>query len=177
MSNLIYRTSYGLSTGVVNGQIEVEDTTLKIVKERYKNNFEIQVFGHDIHPKEARSPLFRCRNLVANIGCVYIGQDRSSVIAAHLDEACNIVKDTNKDLVVIECVTFDTGCEEVSEVLNALYNIVANEAKTHFGAIDVVVYWDLNDCEIEIVKDNTDWYSNGTVNFNDSRFGYIVLQA
>lgn len=174
MKDLCYRTSYGMANTVLDGK--VINKIDEVLRDRYKNTFNIQVYGHAILPNEAHSTLFRCRNLVANMCCVYIGRDEDNVIAAHLSEAWYMTRDIDKELVVIEGIRFDTSCEEIPEVLKALYNIVTYEVKEHYNASDVVVYWALDDSELEIVKNNTNWCSDGTLKIEDCNFGYVILE-
>lgn len=160
MSNLYCRVSYGAGTTIVDGKVE---KLPKELEESTKRGFNIQVFGDVINPKKAMSPFFKCRNLVAVIGCEYIGtgRDSKSVRAAHVSEACHKVDSLSgeiQDLVMLNNFTYDSSSKELSEVLKYLYEIIVNETKKTFNSSDnITIYWDLNDEEIEMIKNQKEW--------------------
>lgn len=175
MSNLYYTVSYGAGTSIINGKVEELPKELKKAVEKGLN---IQVFGDVIHPNNAKSPFFKCRNLLAVIGCEYIGTDRDdkSIREAHVSEACNIVDSLGngkvKDLVIVNYITFDKSNEELSEALKYLYEIVTSATKEKFNSSDnVTVYWDLNDEEKKLVEVQKEW--NSSVHLDTDN--YVIL--
>lgn len=176
MSNLYYTTNYGAGTVIIDGKVQEMPEQLR---ESYSKVFNIQVFGDAINPKDAKSPLFTCRNLLANIHCEYVGTDRSdkAIREAHISEACyradHLNTEDTKELVLINCITFDASNEELAEIIKYLYDIIVNETMKTYGSSDsIVIYWDLSEEEAEVIKNQKEW--NNRVYMDADKFVIIT---
>lgn len=168
--NSLYYTTHKPGNTVVDGKV-TEDPKEYI--NSIKGDFFIQIFGKPIMPKDAISPLFKVRNLVMNVSCTFVGTERDNSREAHISEACHRTKDINKQLVVINCISFDNRCEEIADAIDNLYEIINHEAKKSFGVVeDTVVYWELSDDEFELLKKHC---RRATVNIENNQY-YVILQ-
>ncbi len=172
METLYYQTSFGVGSYVTDaGEVKSCNHDFpERLKEDGNKEFTIFAFGHDINPEEAKSPLFRCRNMIAVLNCFYVGKDRGNMRAGHLDTACSFTDKLfnnckSKELVVIQGLGIDADDEDARNLFKSLYSIVCNETKKQFNATDdIVVCLFVNDEDMKYIKELDSWGSAFNIN-------------
>lgn len=147
MNNLYFRSSFGRGTTLdETGSIQ----PISIFRGFDDFEFETKVWGRGINPREAKSELYPCRNLLANISGVYVGKNRGNLPAAHLDDACKSVDKDGvvKDLVIIEHIGVDTSSEpyDIAMLYANIYEIVSYEIMHNYATSKNLVIC-LLDCD------------------------------
>lgn len=158
MGVLYYQTSLGVGN-YVNDEGDIMSCNNDLPKRLKDDNkeFTIFTFGHDINPKDAKSPLFRCRNMIAVLNCFYVGKDRGNMRAGHLDTACSLTDKLfnnckSKELVVVQGLGIDADDEDAKNLFESLYSIVYTETKKLFNATDIVICLFVNDSAMKYIK-------------------------
>lgn len=161
MRSLYFTTSYDEGATVSNkGDVKgIRDNLPEKYHKQSNNTLRTLVFGYAVHPKEAKSKLFPCRNLVASISSVYIGKNKEMLtVASHLHNAFNIAVKTlgnDKEVIIIEGLGIDATEEETETLINNLYGIIKNEAKRYYDiSDDIVIAWLVNNADISIFNNH-----------------------
>lgn len=146
MSNLYYQSSYGIGNEVINDEVLKPDRNLPESHRVWNDReFTLFIFGDAVELSKAKSPLFPCRDLIANLHCTYVGRDRENLPSGHLVDACECANTLNfgdkKEVIVIDG-TVDTTADDFGELVSNVFGIVSEEAEIHFNSsLDIVVYW------------------------------------
>ena len=178
MKNLYYQTSYGVGNLVMkDGVFPCNHDYPEDLQKEGENEFTIYTFGHDINPEDAKSPLFRCRDLIATIHGTYIGKRRELLRACHYETACTLADEcfsSVKELVVVDmCVDESTDKENLRSLYSNLYRIVTAEVKKQYKVSeDIVIGLFVNNDELRLIKELKEWGSARTIYEDD---GFILL--
>lgn len=148
-------------------------------KQEDENDFTIYVYGHVIHPNEAKSPLARTRNMFAKVCCHFVGLNREFEEAS-LDNACSIVDNAfegkpQRNIIVIQNLLIDTEeMDDVDELLGSLYAIVVDSAEgfDDFDNKNLVICMYVNLEELKLIKERNKWGSAYTIDENN---GVIMM--
>lgn len=166
MSNLYYHASYGAGSEVIDGEVLKADRNLPESHRIWNDReFTLFIFGDAVEPSKAKSPLFPCRDLIANLHCTYVGRDRENLPSGHLADACECANTLNfgekKEVIVIDG-TVDTKADDFDELLSDIFSIISKEAETHFNSsLDIVVYWYFSEDDYtKVKKSNISWGSS-----------------
>ena len=133
MSSLYFTTSFGSGKSIVKNIVtKFPGTTIDLGEGLQDTSFSTLVFGDAINPKDAKSKLFLCRDLISNIYGSYIGKYRGNVSSRHIDVACGVVDSwfgglDKKEVVIIDNTSFDCSDTEIDNVIANLYLIISSE--------------------------------------------------
>ena len=160
MDNLFIQTSYGVGSITTDSGIKPCNFGLpEKLRREDAGEFTTFIFGHPLsNLNDAKSPLFRCRDLIAHLRCNYIGKTRDNLRAEHLNDACYLVdelfKGKTKEIVVINNFSIDTDDENAQDLFSNLYSIIYNEVKKHYNDVgsDIAICMFCNKEQLEYVK-------------------------
>ena len=166
MSNLYFKASFGAGAIVTNGQVKnaLSDLPDKY-RDRYNKEFSILVFGDGVDPRTAKSKVFPCRNLIANIVCTFINDSDSCFYEKCVSDSVEAVKSvSNNDsfsLVMVRDILFDATEDETRDIFSNLYSMIGSVVKDNFNTNkDLVVHLD---CDKELYntlkKVQPKWYN------------------
>lgn len=176
MRDLYFEVAKGVGNIVRNDVVRPCNFDLpERFKQEDENDFTIYVYGHAIHPNEAKSPLSRTRNMFAKVCCHFVGLNRE-FREASLDNACSIVDETfsgkpQRNIIVIQNLLLDTEeMDDIDELLGSLYAIVIDTAEgfNGFDNKNVVICMYVNQEELKLIKERNKWGSAYTIDEENS---------
>lgn len=166
MSNLYFKSSFGAGAIVTNGQVKnaLSDLPDKY-RDRYNKEFSILVFGEGVDPRTAKSKVFPCRNLIANIVCTFISDSDSCLYEKCVSDSVEAVKSvSNNDsfsLVMIRDILFDATEDETRDIFSNLYSMIESVVKDNFSINkDLVISLDCDEeLHSTLKKVQPKWYN------------------
>ena len=180
MRDLYFEVAKGVGNIVRNDVVRPCNFDLpKRFKQEDENDFTIYVYGHAIHPNEAKSPLARTRNMFAKICCHFVGLNRE-FREASLDNACSVVDETfsgkpQRSIIVIQNLLLDAEeMDDIDELLGSLYAMVIDIAEDFngFDNKNVVICMYVNKEELKLIKERNKW---GSAYIIDEENGIIMM--
>ena len=160
MDNLFIQTSYGVGGITTDTGIKPCNFGLpEKLRREDAGEFTTFIFGHPLsNLNDAKSPLFRCRDLIAYLSCNYIGKTRDNLRAEHLNDACYLVDElfigNTKEIVVIDNFSIDTDDENAQDLFLSFYSIIYNEVEKHYSNVrsDIVICMFCDKEQLEYIK-------------------------
>ena len=160
MDNLFIQTSYGVGSITTDSGIKPCNFRLpEKLRREDAGEFTTFIFGHPLsNLNDAKSTLFRCRDLIAHLSCNYLGKTRDNLRAEHLNDACYLVdelfKGKTKEIVVIDNFSIDTDDKNAQDLFSNLYSIIYNEVEKHYDNVgsDIVICMFCDKEQLEYIK-------------------------
>jgi hypothetical protein len=126
-------------------------------EDRYLNFF---IYGNAVKPKENKSPLSICRDMISTIGVTVIPVfEREKVRGIIESDALSYIKPKNDETVVVVRYALFDDIDKNIDALKALsksfYDMISTEVKSQFGFNqDIIVYWDYTDLGIGVTEED-----------------------
>lgn len=174
MSDLVYQVSLGNAKSLNgnNNVVCLDDA----------NVMHLFVFGSVVRPNLNKSPLFKCRDMIANFRLsINHPKDRGHIKDAATGEAVLYVEDKiprgkEKIVVSVDIALFDDvdkNDEDLRKLSSCFYNMISCEIKSIYGyEEDIAIYWSVDNGYFLFTGSSED--INASFHYNIEK-GIVVL--